>query len=142
MSMSLYISTKTPSPDLDKSPIDEAITSLATHIAVEKRNGHLPDGPALDITFMLSTADDAPPFSGMRMGGYTDENQTLYFEAAVPVQMAQSEVAPFYVASVLQDAVDNAREYFESAEVAFDGDKWTRAIAPIVELDSKKVTTH
>lgn len=140
--MSLYISTKTPSPDLDQSPIDEAITSLATHIAVEKHHGHLPEGPALDITFMLSTDDDAPPFNGMRMGGYTDENQTLFFEAAVPVQMAQSEAAPFYVASVLQDAVDNACEYFESTEVAFDGDQWVRAIAPIIELDSKKVTTH
>ena len=140
--MSLYISTKTPSPDLDKSPIDEAITSLATHIAVEKRHGHFPAGPALDITFMLSTDDDAPPFNGMRMGGYTDENQTLYFEAAVPVQMGQSAAAPYYVASVLQDAIDNARDFFDATEVAFDGDHWVRAIAPIVELNSKKVTTH
>lgn len=140
--MSLYISTNTPSPDLDKSPIDEAITSLAAHIAVEKRNGHLPQGPALDITFMLSTDDDAPPFSGMRMGGYTEENKTLFFEAAVPIQMARSTAAPFYVAMVLQDAVENARDFFDATEVEFDTDRWLRAIAPIVELNSTQVTTH
>ena len=87
--MALYISMKTPSPDLDKSPIDEAITFMATHIALEKRNGHIPkSGPALDITFMLSTKDDAPPFNGMRMGGYSDENKTLFFETAVPAGMS------------------------------------------------------
>lgn len=140
--MSLYITTNTPSPILDKSPIDEAITSLAAHIAVEKRNGHLPQGPALDITFMLSTEEDSPPFDGMRMGGYTDENQTLFFEAAVPKLMAQSTAAPFYVAMVLQDAVDNAREYFDELEVEFDSDHWQRAIAPIVDLNTDKTATH
>jgi hypothetical protein len=140
--MSLYISTKTPNPILDKSPIDEAITSLAVHIAVEKRNGNLPQGPTLDITFMLSTEEDSPPFSGMRMGGYTDENQTLYFEAAVPKLMAQSTSAPFYVAMVLQDAVENAREYFDELEVEFDSEHWQRAIAPIVDLNSDKTATH
>ena len=124
--MSLYISINTPSRELHKSPIDEAITFLAAHAAIEKRNGRLPNGPALDITFMLPSKDDIPPFTGMRMGGYTSDNQTLFFESAVPEHIIQSEQAPLYVAMVLQDAVENASDFFKEHNITFNEPHWRR----------------
>ena len=130
---SLCISIKTPTRDLDKSPIDRAITTLAVSVATEARSGGLPGGPTLDLTFMLSSKDDRPPFDGMRMGGYTAENQTLFFEAAVPEAMGHSEQAPQYVAAVLQDVIDNACDYFAELEVDFDNSRWQQALIPLLE---------
>lgn len=141
--MALYIGMNTPSPDLDKSPIDEAITFLATHIAIEKRNGRLPlTGPALDVTFMLPNKDDVPPFKGMRMGGYSDDNNTLFFEAAVPEAITRSSHAPKYVAAVLQDAVDHAIEFFTEHDISFDSENWKRAIIFITAGEKKTTTCH
>jgi len=140
--MPLYISMKTPSPELDKSPIDDAITFMATHIAMEKRNGRIPqNGPALDITFMLSTLDDAPPFTGMRMGGYTQENETLFFETAVPEAMSRSQTAPEYVMAVVQDAVDHAIQFFAENEISFDSESWLQAMNYLTETQNRE-TAH
>lgn len=130
--MSLFISINTPSKELEKSSIDTAITVLAANAAIEKKGGRLPQGPALDITFMLPNNDDVPPFEGMRMGGYTEDNKTLFFESAVPEHIVFSKHASRYVAATLQDAVDNACEFFSSNNIAFDKTHWTRAIMPLL----------
>jgi hypothetical protein len=129
----LIISMKTPSKDLDKSPIDLAITALAACAHTEARSGGLPGGPALDLTFLLSTKDVRPPFDGMRMGGYTRGDQTLFFEAAVPEDMSHSELAPHYVTAVLRDVIDNAAEYFRELNVDFDARRWQEVLIPLVE---------
>jgi len=126
--MSLYISMNFPGSELTKSPIDDAITFLASHIAIEKRNGRLPQEPSLDITFMLSGKHEKPDFSGMRMGGYTADNKTLYFETAVPEHITHSEKAPFYVAMVLEDMIDNAEMFFNGTDVSFNGEHWRQAL--------------
>lgn len=126
--MSLYISINKPSQQLEKSSIDTAITVLAANAAIEKRGGRLPKGPALDITFMLPHEHDTPPFKGMRMGGYTQENHTLYFESAVPEHIVYSKNASHYVVVALQDAVDNASEFFSENNIIFDKEQWHRAI--------------
>lgn len=139
---SLYISMKTPNPDLNKSSIDRAITTLAACAVTENRSGGLPGGPTLDLTFMLSSKDDKPPFDGMRMGGYSHDNQTLFFEAAVPEAMGHSEQAPAYVAAVLQDMIDNAADYFEALNIAFDAGQWQQALIPLVESITGIRKTH
>ncbi len=126
--MSLFISVKKPTADLDKSPIDKAIIYYATGIATQKRGGHLPGGPKLDLTFMLSTAQDAPPFEGMRMGAYNDRDNTLYVHVAVPEKISQSRIAPQYVQAILLDTIDNAQVYFSDMSIAFDANKWRHAI--------------
>lgn len=126
--MKLFVSMNSPSQDMAKSPIDEAITFMAAQAAMEGRQGHIPAGPSLDITFMLSSKEDAPSFTGMRMGGYDQEGGTLYFEAAVPEALTQSANAPRYVALVMQDMVDNAKLYFDEQHIDFDLDHWRRLI--------------
>ena len=139
--MSLYISMNTPNPNLSKSAIDNAITFFAVSIAMEKRVGNFPQGPKLDITFSLSSKQDAPDFNGMRMGPYNDQNQTLYFETAVPPHMTQSRSAPEYVQAVLLDVVDNAQDYFSELGVDFDVDQWQQVIETL-RLPNSTLTMH
>lgn len=140
--MRLFVSINSPSQELVKSQIDEAITFVAAHAALESRQGHFPAGPALDITFMLSTKDDTPPFSGMRMGGYNREGDTLFFEAAVPEKMTRSEEAPRYVALVMQDMVDNAKLYFDEMHIDFDLDRWRHVIDNLTGIEPAKAIAH
>lgn len=140
--MRLFVSINAPSQEMAKSPIDEAITFVAVHAAVESRHGHFPLGPALDITFMLSSKDDAPSFSGMRMGGYNMEGDTLYFEAAVPEKMTRSDEAPRYVALVMQDMVENAKLYFDEMHIDFDLDNWRRVIDTLTGVEPARAIAH
>lgn len=140
--MSLFISINTASSELAKSPIDDAITFLATHVAIEKRQGQFPSGPALDITFMLPGKHDAPNFKGMRMGGYTEENGTLFFETSVPFHIVKSTAASRYVATVMQDVLHHAQEYFQEHEIDFDANQWHRTIERIVQVETVSETTH
>lgn len=138
----LRISILSSDRDLEKSPIDRAITALAARAANEARSGALPEGPVLDLTFLLGSSHDRPPFDGMRMGGYTQERQILYFEAAVPEAMSRSQQAPDYVAAVLQDAIENAGEYFRTLDVAFDSRGWQQALITLVASITASGKTH
>jgi len=141
--MTLYISMTTPSSELDKSPIDEAITRMAAQVAMERRSGNIPtEGPDLDITFMLTTQQDAPDFSGMRIGGYTKENNTLYIETVVPEVVAHSNIATRYVTAVLQDAIDHASVYFEEYNVHFDTESWVNAIHRMIDASGSGQALH
>ena len=137
--MSLYISMTRPGQELSDSPIDKAITFLATHIAIEKRQGRLPDGPILDVTFMLPYQDDKPDFQGMRMGGYNNENKTLFFETAIPEAITHSEKASFYLAMVLEDVIDNADEYFAGSEVEFNAEHWRSALGILISPEKSNI---
>ena len=139
--MSLYISMNTPGNELSKSPIDDAITFLASHIAIEKRHGRLPEEPTLDMTFMLAGKYEKPGFSGMRMGGYTSDNKTLYFETAVPEHITQSEQAPYYVAMVLEDMIDNAELFFTGTGIQFNAEHWRHALQRFIAPE-KNNTQH
>jgi hypothetical protein len=120
--------------------MDKAITFFAASIAMEKRIGGFPEGPKLDITFMVSSETESPPFSGMRMGDYDDQNQTLYFETAVPVHLTQSGIAGQYVQAVLEDAVDNAQDYFSELGVEFDFYQWQQVVGKLGKPDSMQST--
>lgn len=126
--MALYISINTASSSTSKSPIDEAVTFLAAQAAIEKRQGGLPDGPSLDVTFLLPGEFETPPFEGMRMGGYTEEDGTLHFETAVPGHILKSTQAPSYVSAVMLDVVEHAHAFFASNKIEFDRNHWQRAV--------------
>jgi len=122
--MSLYISTKTASSKLADSPITQAITFLATTIAIKTQHGHIPSGPSLDITFLLPGELDKPDFIGMQMGGYSEKGNTLFFEISVPEHITYSNKVKQYMAAVMQDVIINANEYFTENNVSFDLERW------------------
>lgn len=124
--MSLRINVTTGSAELADSPIQNAILSLAALVAEKQRQGAVPDKPSLEITFMLPGKLDKPPFDGMRMGGFTAEDNTLFFERAVPENILHSGASPRFVAAVIDDMVANAGEFFQDSDIPFDHMGWFR----------------
>ena len=113
-----------PDRELDKSPIEQAITAIAITVATNSKLAQMTTGPAIDLTYLLSSGADKPAFTGMRMGGYTAQNQTLFFEAAVPEKFNRSTQADNYATAVLQDAISNAIDFFQQQDVSFDAIYW------------------
>ncbi len=126
--MSLYISTTAVDSSLSDTPMHEAIKSLAISIALEKQQGRVPNGPSLDVTFMLAGKTSKPEFTGMRMGGYTQEGNTLYFEREVPEAIVVSKMAKEYLNTVMQDVISNAIEFFHENNIAFEDISWQSLI--------------
>lgn len=126
--MGLYIGTATASQDNKESLINQAITKLAETIALQRMRGGFPSSPSLDVNFLLPGKYDQANFSGMQMGGYTDQDHTLYFECAVPEKMIHSSQAERYLQAVMEDVVSNAADFFNDIAVAFDQSAWARAI--------------
>lgn len=134
--MSINVSTRLPDSALSHSAIDEAITVLTTNIASEKSHGTMPDGPTLDITFMLAGKHEKPVFPGMRMGDYTQQEKTLYFEIAIPEHITRSKIAPYYVAKALEDIIDNADVFFSDTDINFDANHWQRTIQKFINPEN------
>ncbi len=133
--MSLYISSATASSELKDSAINQAISRLAMSVAMAKQQGGIPAGPSLDVTFMLPGQFEKPDFTGMRMGGYSDESDTLYFERSVPEYIIHSDMAKQYVAVVMQDVVDHAGEFFQAGGHEFDTARWQQLVQLISDAD-------
>lgn len=136
--MSLYISTKTASSELAESQINQAITHLAATMAVKLQHGLIPDGPSLDVTFLLPGKHDKPDFTGMRMGGYTPKNNTLFFEKAVPEHMVHSNHAKEFVAVVMEDVINHANEFFSETGISFDVPRWQQFLDLLITEESKQ----
>ena len=123
--MGFYISTASASADNKESPIIQAIVRLATRIAKDKSTTIIPPKPSIEVQFMLPGKFDKANFTGMQMGGYTEENQTLYFECAVPEHIVESNYTDAYLEAVLDDITSNAEDFFSETLVSFDKHSWT-----------------
>ncbi|MFT3931154.1 MAG: hypothetical protein QM709_12750 [Spongiibacteraceae bacterium] len=138
--MALSISMKSASQELADSAITKAITMLAATVAKAKNPintdnkliSGLPNGPALDVTFMLPGKLEKPAFSGMRMGGYEAKAKTLYFEIAVPEHILHSAQSHVYAATALQDVVANANDFFCDNELHFNVLRWQQFVNDIL----------
>jgi len=140
----LSISINMPSRELEKSAVEQAVTSLALNLAVAREQLIvLSEQPKLDVTFLLAYQGDRPEFQGMRMGNYTPEENILFFQAAVPEAYNHSPLAPQYVAAVMDDVISNALDYFQDKGVAFDFSKWQTALQPLLEQrQASNVSNH
>lgn len=129
--MNLFISVNTASSKLRDSNITVAITDVAAQAALEKQKGLIPPGPSLDITFLLPGKFEKPGFSGMRMGGYSEAGDTLYFETSVPEHILKMEYPARYVALVMLDVIANAKNFFRELNIEFDIERWHRVMQAI-----------
>jgi len=131
--MGIYIGVTTAATELTDSPINAAITRLAAAAARTNRQHPMPAGPSLDVTFMLPGKLEKPDFSGMRMGGYSPEGNTLFFETAVPEHILKSSHAGRYVATVMEDVLSHAGAFFEDHAMDFDTSYWRRVMDQITD---------
>lgn len=139
--MALHISINTASSELSDSAIHQAILFVAAMAAKERQRGMLPSGPALDVTFLLPGKFERPSFAGMRMGGYTTEGETLFFETAVPEHILHSSSAPRYVAVVLEEMVEHAQDFFAEHQIPFEPEQWQALVARMTGPDSDVVVS-
>ena len=91
---------------------------------------------------MLPGEHESPAFVGMRMGGYTRESETLFFETAVPEHILKSPEATRYVAVVMQDVVEHAHEFFSENNVKFDTQHWRKAIENLTRPKQASRVSH
>lgn len=126
--MSIYVSIMSASKSHADSQINMAIEALAGNLSRKMREGVVPSSPSLDITFLLPGEHEKPPFDGMRMGGFTQDNDTLFFECSVPEGMIQSSRAEVFVAAVLEDVIDNAGTYFAASKTPFSRPSWKHSL--------------
>jgi len=129
--MTIFISTTSPTASFKESKLEQAITQMAVKLAKERSTGSLPQGPSLDINFLVPGKYEKPDFTGMRMGNYDEEQTTLYFERFVPDRLLESDEAEEFVKLVLEDVVDNAASFFAEHKVNFDIKSWQRTLSTL-----------
>ena len=118
--MSIYLSAIFGSRDLDGSAIDKAISAMAIHLTQIRNAMKINTVASIDLTLMLPGKTHQPDFEGMRMPRFSSADSVLYIESAVPEHMLHSEQAERYVSALVQDAVENAADFFAEQGLPFD----------------------
>lgn len=117
--MSLFCRAFLPDQTLKDSDFVGNLTRIAANLTRQKVSAKS-EGPDLDIRFMLPFEADKPDFVGMRIHSWEEENTTLRIEAAVPNRILEADLSEQYIVAAIQDAIDNAAEFFEEIKVPFD----------------------
>lgn len=122
--MPINISAYFPDMLLKESTFSDALTHIAIRLA--DLNNSLDDNkldeswPEIDLRFMLTGEHDRPEFSGMRIRNYDPEEKAIVIEAAVPEHINQSSLAWEYIMAAVQDATENASDFFSEVNQDFD----------------------
>ncbi|MBS98457.1 MAG: hypothetical protein CMI01_07235 [Oceanospirillaceae bacterium] len=122
--MAIYIGAYLPDRQLDESPFHKALVRVAAGLAQQRRDPLQTRSPHLDLHFLMPGSEEAPPFEGMRFHSFDSRSNTLRIESSVPGRMVESIHAEAFVIAAMQDAVDNARSFFESQSEAFASDEY------------------
>lgn len=126
--MTIYIGIYSASKEITDCLLWSEITRLVSRLAKRSSDLKVEHAAHLDITFCLPSEFEKPQFEGLRMGGYTSDNSTLYFECSVPKEMLDDRNAGRYVSAVIADALDNASDYFQEISLGFDVAPWHRIL--------------
>ncbi len=126
--MSIYLNAITGSRELEGSSIDKAITAMAIRLSKYRNSLDTQPAMAIDLTVMLPGKNCTPDFEGMRMTRFSPDEGLLYMESAIPAKMLHSANAEQYLSALLEDAIDNAQEFFVEQGVSFDVEACQAAI--------------
>lgn len=126
--MAIYLNVINLSKELAGSEVDSAINRMAAQLLDLRKTFKNNDSATLDLTLMLTTEDAQPDFCGMRMRSYSSSEDTLYIEAALPLAVLHSPQAYAYVSALVQDAIENASEFFTEHQRHFPAIHWLAAL--------------
>ena len=115
--MSLYCEAFLPDMNLKESEFVRVLTNIAGKLTQERNAQKVSCGPAVDLRFLLPAGDDKPDFKGMRLHSYSQSGQRLLIESVVPESFLHSEQCSDYIIAAMQDAVDNASDFFIEQQV-------------------------
>ena len=130
--MTLYISAYYPDSELQHTEFGESLTRIALKWAKAVDRPPQNGSPNLDFYFLVPSESDKPDFHGMRIHSYHDETKTLRVEGAVPKQMITSKHAEAYIVASLQDAIDNAADFFSEMAMIFRRDDYLNRVDQIL----------
>ncbi len=118
--MAFSISAYYPEAELKESEFAAALTRVAIALNLAKSTSVQRTGPELEVIFMLAGEQEAPGFTGMRMGQFNRDDKCLRFETAVPKLLNHSGDAHKYILAALLDAAENAGDYLTQENYLFD----------------------
>ena len=116
--MSLYCEAFLPDMNLKESEFVRVLTNIAAKLTQQRHAQKVQGGPAVDLRFLLPAGDDKPDFRGMRLHSYSQDCQRLLIESVVPEGFLHSELCTDYILAAMQDAVDNATDFFTEQQVS------------------------
>ena len=122
--MTLYIGAYYPDRELTNTPLGEAVTRTAAKLAAFRKQSIQSSQPSVELCYMVPGKDDAPDFEGMRLHSFDSDSDILRIEAAIPEAMVNSRHAQDYVIAALQDAVDNAFDFYSEQKRLFRRDEY------------------
>ena len=115
--MSLYCQAFFSDMGLKDSEFVAELTYIAAKLTQQIRRQDEAVGPTVDLRFLLPVGSDQPDFTGMRLHSYNSSNQCLLIESVVPSALYHSSKAKTYILAAMQDAVDNAADFFTEQQV-------------------------
>lgn len=126
--MAIFIGAYLPDRQLDETPFNRALIRVAAGLAGLKQHPLQASLPHIDLHFMMPGKEESPPFEGMRFHSFDSKAQTLRVESAVPSRMLDSAHAEAFVIAVMQDAIDNAEDFFDEQSTIFKRDDYFNLI--------------
>ena len=133
--MTIYLNVVTGSRELEGCEINKAITEMAIRLSAIRKALENNDKAKIDLTLILPAKSQRPDFEGMRMISFSRDDGTLFMESTIPEAMLHSQQAPRYLSALLQDAVENASEFFVENGLDFSEKEW-------IEVLGKEVSLH
>ncbi|WP_432695079.1 hypothetical protein ACQUQP_11010 [Marinobacterium sp. YM272] len=140
--MALYIGAYLPDRRLDETPFSKALTRVAAGLAQQRQNRVQTSAPNLDLQFLMPGQSELPGFEGMRFHSYDASSNTLRIESSVPGKMLGSSHAEAYVIAAMQDAIDNAKEFFSSQKAEFTSEEYFALIDRLIGVPVTATTLN
>ena len=130
--MSLYCEAFMPDQGLKETEFVRVLTNIAGKLTLKIHDQAPGTEPDIDLRFLLPAGDDVPLFSGMRLHSYDRRAQRLLIESAVPERLLNSKHCSAYIVAVMQDAIDNANDFFNEQQVGFNSSRQHNLVEGLV----------
>ena len=132
--MSLFGGAFLPEQTLKESAFVGALTNVAMNLSRLCSNSFREEMPHLEVYFLLPTETERPDFRGMRFRSWDVQHQTLRIESSVPEHLIESRHSEAYLLAAIQDAIENAEEFFISQNIAFDRASYDQIIDNMIGI--------
>ena len=140
--MTFYVGAYLPDGTSSDSIFSQSVQKIAIDLDETKKNRVNIGFPIIDLYFLLPGKNESPHFKSMRLHPFDPPNETLRLDSVVPPGMINSDHATAFIIAAMQDAIDNASEYFEQENINFDGDVHKQLIQEIARKNNINISSQ